>query len=219
MLFTALDKTEYLDTSGQALDVAALIASIQETVRATPQIDALLDWEQSALGAASETVAEVVELAERAAAGGALGDEVGRILSNLGMGAVGKKRAPNDWYRSVNEGLLPVLADRIGVLPADQRKSGIWDRALAGTKCRSALSGEEAARLNRVLNTAPLLAGRGAERGAVIRLPDDLGGQGFEPTFDLREDETARKGFFCSDQCTESEREVELGTGADTSGL
>lgn len=195
----ALDKTKFLDSSGDVSDVPLLMDSIRESIKATPQIDALVDWEQRALEAASDTVAEIVQLAQTATGGENLGAELRRILGSVGVGAAGTKHAQDDWYRSVNEGLLPIVADRIGSLPVDKPAGNIWKTALTAADARSRVSAQEAAKLNRLLHIAPLNAGRGSERGAVLQLPSDLGGVGFGVTFDSSEQNAAYRDFFCDE--------------------
>ena len=193
----ALDKNRHLDAQGAVIDPVSLVEAIRRIVAEQPQIGALLNWEERVLGAAADAVSSIMELAESAAGDGSSGEEVGRLLANLAVAAVGKKHAGEDRFRAVNEGLLPILGDRIASMRSREDDNELWQAALGEVDARLSLG--EAARLNRLLHIAPSTSdGDGAERGAVIAIPEKLSGEAFTEKFDLAPEKAANKQFWCT---------------------
>lgn len=191
----ALDKNHHLDLQGGVRSSESLVEAICRIVTEQPQIRALLNWEERVLGAAADAVSSIMELAESAAGDGSSGEEVGRLLADLAVAAVGKKHAGEDRFQAVNEGLLPILGDRIASMRSREDDNELWQTALGEVDARLSLG--EAARLNRLLHIAPPTPeGDGAERGAVISLPGEFSGEAFAETFDLAPEETAEKQFW-----------------------
>lgn len=194
----ALDKKDHLHPQGAVKRPEALVGAIKQVVSEQPQIGALLNWEERVLGAAADAVSSIMELAESAAGDGSSGEEIGRLLANLSVAAVGKEHAGEDRFRAVNEGLLPILGDHIASMRSREADNTLWQVALGEIDAGQRLSQEEAARLNRLLHIAPPTPeGDGAERGAVIALPGEFIGEAFEETFDLTPEEAAEKQFWC----------------------
>ena len=190
-----LAKDEHLDGAGNVRDKARLMAAIEAMIERLPEVAALFDWENRVLGAAGDTVSSLLALAstrtpnERA-------PEVGRILSTLGVEAVGKEHVDADRFRAVNEALVPILADRIANLRSVAIGDDLWSAALGPGGRPQALSIEEAASLNRMIhvdNGAPIAT----ERGCVVRLPQRLQ-QNFDSCFGVDEAIAANKQFHCS---------------------
>ena len=191
----ALDKNDHLDPDGSVKSPESLVKAIRQLVAEQPQIGALLNWEERVLGAAADAVSSIMELAESAAEGMKPGEEVGRLLASLAVAAVGEEHAGEDRFRAVNEGLLPILGDRIASMRSREADSELWQAALGQVGAR--LSLDEAARLNRLLHIAPSTPdGDGTERGAVIALPEEFSGEAFEKMFDLVPEEAAEKQFW-----------------------
>lgn len=193
----ALNKEVHLDPQGIVKNPEALVKAIKQVVSEQPQIRALLNWEERVLGAAADAVSSVMELAESAAEEGSPGEEAGRLLASLAAAAVGEEHAGEDRFRAVNEGLLPILGDRIASMRSREADNTLWQAALDNVDVGRGLAQDEAAKLNRLLHIAPQADGDGAERGAVIALPGKFSGEAFAETFDLAPEEAAEKQFWC----------------------
>ena len=173
----ALKKNHHLNSQGAVKSPEALVEAIKQVVSSQPQIGALINWEERVLGAASGAVSSIMELAESAAGDGNPGEEAGRLLANLAVEAVGKKHADEDRFRAVNEGLLPILGDRIASMRSREADNALWQSALGKVDAKLFL--DEAARFNRLLHIAPSTTDSdGTERGAVIALPGEFSGGG-----------------------------------------
>ncbi len=195
-----LDKSNHLDEVGNVKSTEKLVETIAEIAKEQPQITALLNWEDRVLGAAADTVSSVLTLAESGDGAVNQPEEVGRLLARLAAEAVGQEHVEQDRFHAVNEALLPILADRISALrsAADDREA--WRKAFSEADVSRALSREEAAKLNRSFHVAPSIPGNsGAERGAVVPLPDNLSGEKFECLYGLTQEVAAKKQFFCRD--------------------
>ena len=193
----ALSKNDHLDAQGAVIDPESLVAAINRIIAEQPQVGALLNWEERVLGAAADAVSSIIELAESAARDGNSGEEVGRLLANLAVAAVGKEHAGEDRFRAVSEGLLPILGDRIASMRSRKADNALWQAAFGEIDAGQRLSQDEAARLNRLLHIAPPTSeGDGAERGAVIALLEEFSEKAFTETFDLAPEETAEKQFW-----------------------
>ena len=194
----ALNKKDHLDPQGIVKNPEALVKAIKQVVSEQPQIRALLNWEERVLGAAADAVSSVMELAESAGGGENPSEEVGRLLASLAVAAVGEEHAGEDWFRAVNDGLLPILGDRIASMRSRKGDDALWQAALGEVGAGQRLSQDEAARLNRLLHIAPSIPdGDGTERGAVIALPEEFAEEAFAETFDLAPEEAAEKQFWC----------------------
>ena len=151
----ALNKKDHLYAEGGVKDLESLVQAIERVIAEQPQIGALLNWEERLLGAAADVVSSIMELAESAAGDGSSGEEVGRLLANLAVAAVGKEHAGEDRFRAVNEGFLPILGDRIASMRSREADNALWQTALGEIDAGQRLSQDEAARLNRLLHIAP----------------------------------------------------------------
>lgn len=189
-----LAKADHLDGAGNVRDKARLMAAIHAMIEGLPEVAALFDWENRVLGAAGDTVSSLLALAstrtpnERA-------PEVGRILSTLGVAAVGKEHVDADRFRAVNEALVPILADRITNLRSTASNDVVWTAALGSGGSPQVLSQEEAARLNRMIHIDD--GASSAERGCVLPLPQRLQ-QNFASCFGINETLAAEKQFHCN---------------------
>lgn len=193
----SLDKTKYLDDStGGVKNPEELAKAIGKMIAGKPQVAALLAWEERISGAAGNTISSILELAEGKTAGTGQNQEIRRILAILAVEAVGKEHVEEDRFRAVNEALLPILADRIAFLRSREDDKSLWRDAFDDPFTRQNLSPDEAAKLNRLLHIAlPTADSTGAERGAVVRLPEEFAGNMFKPTFGLEQVTAATKQF------------------------
>jgi hypothetical protein len=195
----ALDKMVHLAPSGEVRDVNQLVQAIDGIVRQQPQIAALLNWEERVLGAAAETVSAIIGLAVALPDSAQRAAELRRLLAHLGIEAVGEGHVESDRFAAVNEALLPILADRISFLRSRAGEDDIWAGAFTGEDAASGLSVGEAAKLNRLLHIAEPANGiTGAERGAVIPLPAEYGGDGFQRILGMEPAVAAERQFACS---------------------
>lgn len=193
----ALNKDDYLDDKGGVRSPESLVEAIHRIVAEQPQIEALLNWEERVLGAAADAVWSIMKLAESAAGDVGPSEEAGRLLTSLAVAAVGKDHVAEDRFRAVNEGLLPILGDRIASMRSRGADGELWQAALGEVDTGRGLSQDEAARFNRLLHIASSADGDGAERGAVIALPEVFSGEAFAEMFDLTPEEAAEKQFLC----------------------
>ena len=194
----AIDKANYLSANGVLEDTDNLLQKIEECFLQQPQIAALLNWEETVLDAAAETVSSIFSLARPSAETQERGREVGRLFARLAVEAVGKDHVEQDRFRAVNESLLPILADRIAARRSPESDNEIWQEAFDSSDAESALSLEEAARLNSQVHIASVESNQGTERGAVIELSDELSSE-FEQTFGIPQEVAAEKQFRCRD--------------------
>lgn len=192
----ALDKNDHLDPKGAVKDPKSLVDAIKRLVSKQPEMGALLNWEERVLEAAADTVSSIMALA--GSAEGNSGKEAGRLLACLALAALGEKHARENLFRAVNEGLLPILGDRIASLRSREKDNELWETVLVQVEAerKLKLSRDEAARLNQLLHIAPS-DGDGSERGAVILLPDEFFGEAFTETFELLAEEGAKGQFWC----------------------
>ena len=189
----SLDKIEYLDDQGKLAEPELLSEAIQEIVDALPALGALFSWEDHVLRAAGDAVSSLVELIVSSSADADINEDLGRLLLALGVAAVGKSHVAGDRFGAVNEGLLPVLADRIATMRGDDEQ--LWKAAIGDGDPE--ISREHAAKLNYLLHIAsPASEASGADRGAVVGLPEDLSGDSFVKTFGLASECAAWKQFW-----------------------
>lgn len=193
----ALNKNDHLDSQGDVRDPKALVESIGLIAAEQPQIGALFNWEERALGAAADTVSSVTAMATVAAGKADPGVEVGRLLRHLADEAVGSEHVEDDRFRAVNDALMPILADRIATMRLRSEDNEIWQGAFEGREAPTGLASNEASTLNRLLHiAAPTAKDDGSERGAVIALPEEFLGEAFARTFDLATEKVADSQFW-----------------------
>ena len=193
----AIDKTPYLN-NGDLKNPDKLVEEIESFFQQQPQIAAILDWEKRVSDATADTVSSIFSLATTASGIQEQGKEVGRLLARLAVEAAGKDHVAQDRFRAVNEALLPILADHIAAIRSLDSDNEIWQKAFDSSEAENALSLEEAARLNSQVHIASAEENQGAERGAVIELPDELSRK-FEQTFGLTQEVAAGRQFRCKD--------------------
>lgn len=188
-----LKKADHLDDDGKVTDERRLMASIDTLIKEQPQMGAVIDWEARVFSAAGDTVASLLKMASTGDSSDRNAD-AGRILSQLGIAAVGKKHVDDDRFRAVNEALLPILADRIASLRSSASSADLWQAAFDSPSRSQALTPAQAAHLNSMVH---LDTGAGAsERGVVIPMPQDMR-RSFQRRFGLDEP-AAGKQFHCA---------------------
>ena len=196
----ALDKRDHLNSKGEVTDPGALVRAIGVAVAEKPEVGALLNWEERVLDSTSETVSSIMELAESSAGRGGVDKEVGKLLTVLANEAVGEEHVHEDRFRSVNEALLPILADRISSLRSRSTDDELWQAAVNIGKPKPRLTKDKVAKLNRLLHFAHSMNPNDWKvRGAVIPLPKRVSGTKFKRYFGFNQEETARKSFGCKD--------------------
>ena len=195
----SLPKTDHIDLEGDGKikDQDKLMGAINDIIRASPQVGAVVEWETKVLGAAGRTVSSILELAS-GKNGRERAQEVGRILGRLAVEAVGKDHVARDRFRAVNDALLPILADRIGRTRSGQIDKDLWQAALTIPERRTMASLKRAARLNRLVHIADPRGARATERGVVFPLPVSYRSE-FDDYFSITVQRAATKLFGCKD--------------------
>jgi len=201
-----LDKKGHFNPQGEVKVPETLVGAIEEVVAQQPQVGALLNWEGRVLGAAADTMSSIMSLAESAATGVNLKEEIGRLLGSLAVAAVGKEHVEEDRFRAVNEALLPILGDRIASMRSREEDGELWQAVFDDAATQHGLSPKESAKLNSLLHIARSADDDdGTERGAVIALPEGWSGQAFGVTFDLAPEEAAEKQFWHKQSAVEGD--------------
>ena len=199
----SIDKMHHLDSSGKIKSTKKLVTEITNLFAQQPQITALLGWETRVLGAAAETVSSIFNLAAEQNSG----NDVGRLLAHLAVGAVGKTHVEKDRFHAVNEALLPILTDRIAALRSKNENKNTWKKAFKTSDTGRSLFLKEVAELNRLIHIAPQMdRDEGTRRGVVIALPKRLSERAFRVKFGIEQDEAALKQFFCKGFVEKDER-------------
>ena len=191
-----LAKSDHLDAEGDVRDAEALVKAILDITEALPQLGALFDWESRVLGATGHTVSSILELASAEEADNRAA-EVGRILTRLGIEAVGEPNVADDRFRAINEALFPILADRIANLHSSGSQNDVWREAVKVSGPET-LAAEQAAKLNSMAHFAQLDSADECERGAVVMLPEAIR-EKFNDEFGVDEKEAAKDQFRCKD--------------------
>ena len=131
--------------------------------------------------------------------------DVPRLLATLAGNSVGAKQVAAHPFRAVTEALMPILLDRVSGPHNDGASQEAWHAAVSYPG-KPNVDANEAALLNRVFHFAEDIGiSQGAERGAVIPLPQRLSGASFEDTFGMPEKEASRRLFRCKNFCTNSD--------------
>ena len=189
-----LDKNDHLNEKGHVKDTSALIREIKNISEEMPELSALLDWEQHVTRATGATLSSLLEILaeydrnERP-------NLLGRVLAQLGIASAGEFHFQRDFFRSVNEALLPILEDRIANLRKDDSGSKLWQQPL-GESTDHVIPCEIVARLNHMVIFAEFESSREYERGSVVLLVESIK-ESFCQQFGVDEENTARDQFRC----------------------
>ena len=190
-----LDKSNHLGLWDSHETAESIVRAIERIVEEKPAFRALFNWEERVLGAATDTVSSIMELANPVGKDVKPDKEVGRLLASMALGA-GGEHVDEDRFRAVSDALLPILADRIAAMRSREGDSDLWQAAFKEADVENKLTHDEAAKLNRLLHIAsPTGANKWSERGVVIALPARFSGGNFKKTFGLTQEEVADKQF------------------------
>ncbi len=204
----ALEKDLYLDDQGNVTDLEGLVTAIENVMASVPALETLCDWERHILQATGETLTEVSLLGSRSKSGAEQQQDLPRLLATLARNSVGIQQVEAHPFRAVTEALMPILMDRVSGLYHEGTAQEPWRSAVSYPgKPNSNVEAHEAALLNKVFHFAEDIGlNKGAERGAVIPLPDRLSGEHFEATFGMPELDASRRLFRCKDFCPNSDK-------------
>lgn len=189
----ALDKSRFLD-EGELKSPEDLISTIRNIVNEQNELSALFDWENRVLGATGDSVSAILELTPTEEKD-VRAPELGKILSILGSAAVGESNVAGDPFRAINDAMIPVLVDRVANLPADSNQDELWQKAV-NVDSQHTPTEVQASRLNAMIHIASLDSVEGSERGAVIKLPDEIMDD-FCKEFNVTELDAALNHFRC----------------------
>jgi hypothetical protein len=153
-----LSKEQFIDlTGGEIRSAKELKEAVHRVIVANPQIAALLGWESDVLGAAADTLAELLKLvpiADRLSTrySGAL--DV--VLSRLAREAVGRPNVEVDRRTAIASALSPILADRILNQVISVETTELWRTAVTrhDDLTLANASKQEAGAINRMLHIA-----------------------------------------------------------------
>lgn len=195
----ALKKANYIDTAGNVTDLEGLVEAIRNLAAPVPAMAALCDWEQKILHAAGETLTSVSMLGVQNKTGELQRKDIPRLLSAMAINSVGEQNVVASPFRAVNEALMPILQDRMADQDVEENLLQIWLDATNPVADPKVDAGE-AAELNRAFHIAEdNSANKGAERGAVIPLPQSMSGAKFECNFGITESQASQKLFRCQE--------------------
>lgn len=172
-----LPKERFIDPeTGEPLadKAGALRDAVAATVKDTPQLAALLSWEDHVQAAAGETLATLMELVpdenQRSAR---FADGLGEVLTGLAQAAVGESHVADDPRAAITSALAPILADRIVNQQGSEAALEAWRCAIT-SKGGTSLDPTSAGRVNRMLHVAGPAAEtiKPVDWGAVVELPE-----------------------------------------------
>jgi hypothetical protein len=136
VFFAALRKGDYIDTSdGRIKDAKKLKDDIWDRVTQSPQMKALLSWETDvavAAGAVLRSIVDLVPLEKRASSD--FGMELGEVLYRLSQAGAGIEKAEDNPRESINQVLVPILADRITEHDPQGDATISWEEALVAPR-------------------------------------------------------------------------------------
>jgi hypothetical protein len=169
------------ETGAKEYDYGALSAAIKDVASKPPEVGALLAWESSAYSAARAVVDSLFELIPRQERfTGNAGPTLHRLLLKIAQEAVGAEHVNRDRRASINDGLGPILIDKLTHGTADfaAAETAAWNDAFPNTQEEITLTLREQARLNRLSNISfsDVKNAKAGDRGVVSRLPSLSGG-------------------------------------------
>ena len=194
----ALDKADF--PPGESME--KLPEAIKTELDTIPQLRALFEWEDDVARAGNACVSALLSLAAQGQ--GDLKDSLDELLSSLACAATGSELASIDPGASIQEALVPLLADKLSHLPNDATRNERWKTAMPGAvnRRRFQSSPSRIAAINTALNVfhAPegQVALKASERGAVIEIECP---SIFMHRFSMSREEVLRK-FYLKDNAT-----------------
>lgn len=160
-----------------------LRTEIEKVVSRCPQVSALFIWQQAALEAAGSVAGTVLDMVERKDRFmGTPGPSLERILNAVVREAVGPENVAKDRLRALNEGLGPILLDRLTHASVSDKKTiTTLKNAIPNPEVKPSLQSAVKFFLNNLHSISlKLLDGtEPGERGAVCTLPDAFSGKNF----------------------------------------
>ena len=202
---TPLPKEEYMDLSdGSVQDPSALEKAVGRTLKAEPQVAALLSWEAHVMKATGDTVAEVGRLAKSVDGDSDVSRRLAVLLAKLAVEAVGRYNVERNRFGAIGQALMPMLEDRLAASVGEtvsEDLHGVWQAAFndADMDAKSRLSPE----IVGALNSAWLLAyddpGAGDGRGVVLRFSDVYPTKSPSVLFNVDESKVAKTEYRCKD--------------------
>jgi len=172
-----LDKSKFL-ADGTSINDAVLRIEIKAIIAACPQVDALMNWADAARTASGEVLGSLLKLLPVSGLyKGESGTQLIQLLSAIAKEG-GGKNACNDLTSAMNEGLGPILFDRLIHATEEHREKSeeVWKAAIPCPITDQCLSDSEKS----ALNTMTSISQRDLEnvpagsRGAVCRLPENI---------------------------------------------
>lgn len=167
-------KEEFLGENG--FEMPRVADEIKRLLNEQPQATALLHWENAVDLACGELIGKLCSFVNRKKM--FLGEstkDLERLLTSVAQSAAGLSNVQGGEMKAINDGLMPLLFDRIYHLPdKDGKLKEIWARAISNPAERIALSQHEKADLNTMYHSArdahtPIKAGT---RGAIYELSE-----------------------------------------------
>ena len=172
----------------------ALADRVRNIVDTIPQVSAMMHWEDAGRAAAGDVITSLINLVPREECFlGRSGDELERLLLTIARAAVGKENVEGDRIFAINEGLAPILLDRLIHTTEARKKEAldIWGEALSDLNRSVKLRPEQTASLNarNLISSRDLIGVVPGDRGAVSTLCDQLDGDGFQEAFGVEKRE------------------------------
>lgn len=217
----ALPKRSFLNAAGNDVnDTSELETAIARKIMSSPQLAAIMAWEDDVHAAAAETLSGLLasipdehRIPER------YGQALDKVMTRLASSVVGAANVSQDPRAAMSAALAPILADRIQNQEADGPTAGVW-RAAITQNVTERPSAEEAARVNRMLHIASTNAETitGNDWGAVVDLPVYSADKKFLDLFGIESVAALRDQYFISESsayaaCTW--RLIHLGAACD----
>lgn len=127
-----LRKGDYINTTtGAVLDPPKLQADIIAKMSSSLQMKALFSWEEDVVAAMDAVLKSIVGLVAPNKRGSEeFGQELGKVLYRLSQAGSGVDRAQESPRESINQVLVPILADRITEHDPDGSQGDSWREAL-----------------------------------------------------------------------------------------
>lgn len=172
-------KEEY--RKGAAFDMHKVAARIAELLKDQPQANALLYWENAVDLACGDLIGRLCGFVPRAKMFvGDSTEKLERTLTAIAQSAVGTDNLKGNELGAINDGLMPLLVDRLAHLPdQDGKLLEVWKKAISKPADKISLEKSEKIDLDSMYHVAPSKPSPIAcgTRGAIYELPkgSDLG--------------------------------------------
>lgn len=169
-------KEEY--RNGAGFDMPKVAARIADLLREQPQANALLHWENAVDLACGDLIARLCSFVPREEM--FLGDpsaKLERTLTAIAQSAVGVLNLERNELGAINDGLMPLLNDRLAHLPdQDGNLLDVWKKAISKPADKISLEMSEKIDLDSMYHVAPNRPGpiTCGTRGAIYELPRDF---------------------------------------------